>query len=71
MIHVIAASCDTGSWQQKWSCGWHQPPSQAAVSAGYFAGHNLAPIVIGLFILWLVVKAALRAASGKAARGRG
>jgi hypothetical protein len=27
---VIAASCNTGSFSQKWSCGWQQPTTGAA-----------------------------------------
>lgn len=74
MIHVIAASCNTGSWQQKWNCGWHQPVNSTATHIGYAAGHNLAPIVIGLLILWVILKAARRrgrATAGKVSQGRG
>jgi len=54
--HVIAAACQTGNWQQKLACGWHQPTTGAA-NAGYYAGHNalpwviLAGIVIGIVLL--------------------
>jgi hypothetical protein len=64
--NVIAAACQTGNWQQKWNCGWHQSTTGAA-NAGYFAGHNVAPwailagIIIGL--LWV----ASRVSSGKTA----
>lgn len=55
MIHVIAAACSTGSWQQKWSCGWHQP-NTAAYKAGFAFGHSaglwvLIGIVVGLVII--------------------
>jgi hypothetical protein len=47
MHHVIAASCNTGSFQQKWNCGWNAPTTTAA-HAGAAA---TAPVLIGLVIL--------------------
>lgn len=44
MNHVLAA-CNTGSWQQKWACGWHQP-NTAAYNAGYAFGHSVLPWLI-------------------------
>jgi hypothetical protein len=55
MPAILAAAC-TGNWQQKLSCGWHQPTGGAA-NAGYFAGHSVTPwailagIIIGLLLL--------------------
>lgn len=59
MTHAIAASCTTGTWQQKWSCGWHQPVNTHMVNAGYFAGHNIAPwglVAIGVFLLLIFTR---------------
>jgi hypothetical protein len=63
MQHVIAAACK-GTWQQKWDCGWHQPTTTAA-NAGYFAGHNVAPALVGLLLVVLIIALASRGRSGK------
>jgi hypothetical protein len=55
MNHVLAASCTHGSWAQKWSCGWHQPPAAAAQHAGYFFGHAIMPWLIGLAIVLVII----------------
>jgi len=62
MEHAIAASCNVGSWTQKWDCGWHQPATGAA-NAGYFAGHNVAPALVGLMIVALIIILATRGRS--------
>jgi hypothetical protein len=55
VTHASAAGCSTGSWHQKWSCGWHQPTT-AAQHAGFAFVHSagwavLAGVIIGL--LWM------------------
>ena len=55
MTRTLAASCSTGSWHQKWSCGWHQPATTAS-HAGFAFVHSagwavLAGVIIGL--LWM------------------
>lgn len=61
--HIIAAACSSGTWQQKWNCGWHQSTTGAA-NAGYFAGHSVAPwligALIGLFIIFLISRSRSR-----------
>jgi hypothetical protein len=71
MIHVTAAAapaaCSTGTWTQKWDCGWHQPTTGAA-HLGTPAGHGFAAALITLAVvvaLVLAVRVARR--SGKAA----
>lgn len=64
MHAVIAAACDTGNWQQKWDCGWHQPTTGAA-QAGYFAGHNVVPALVGLLIVVALIIAVSRSRSGR------
>ena len=71
MNHVLAAACDTGSWQQKWSCGWHQPPSTAVAHAGYTFGHSVLWVLIGAAIGLIIIvrgrrghRAAVAAAAG-------
>ena len=54
MNHILAA-CDTGSWQQKWSCGWHQPPSTAVAHAGYTFGHSALWVLIGAVIGLMII----------------
>ena len=56
MNHVLAAACSTGSWQQKWSCGWHQP-NTAAAHAGYTFTHSVLWVLIGVAIgLFIIVR---------------
>lgn len=60
---ILAASACTGSWQQQWKCGWKQPTTTAA-NAGAFAGHNVAPVLIGLAVVVLILIAVSRSRSG-------
>ena len=69
MHNVIAAACSTGTWQQKWDCGWRQPTTGAA-KAGYFAGHDVAPVLIGLLIVAMIIIVASRSGSRRAAASR-
>jgi len=55
MNHVLAAACNTGSWQQKWSCGWHQPPSTAVAHAGLAFGHSAPWVLIGAIIGLIII----------------
>jgi hypothetical protein len=72
-LAAAAANCNTGSWQQKWNCGWNQPATGAA-NAGAFAGHNVLPALILLAVIILAArlvrkaKKAARPARAKAAR---
>ena len=55
MNHALATACNTGSWQQKWSCGWHQPPSTAVAHAGYTFGHSVPWVLIGVIIGLIII----------------
>ena len=47
-----AASC-TGTWSQKWNCGWKTSPGVA--QAGYDTGHSLIPVLAVLLAAFLLV----------------
>ncbi len=49
-------------WQTCWKLGWNQS-STGTATVGYSAGHNVAPILIGLLILAVIVAAASRGRS--------
>lgn len=64
-IHSLAASipgyCSSGygvrtpsQWLTCARLGWHEPTT-AAANAGYFAGHNIAPVLVVLILLAMVV----------------
>jgi hypothetical protein len=74
MNHALAAACNTGTWQQKWSCGWHQPPSAAVAHAGFVFGHSILPWLIGAAIGLIIVirgRRGHRAAAAAAAAAAG
>jgi hypothetical protein len=53
--HPSPAPCSTGSWSQKWDCGWHQPATTAS-HAGYTFGHNILPLLlIAAFVIAVAV----------------
>ena len=58
-------SC-TGSWTQKFQCGYHQPTTGAA-HLGTAAGHIGAPALIGIMIVVLVLLALSRAGKSRSA----
>jgi hypothetical protein len=62
-LAAAVANCNTGSWQQKWQCGWNQPTTGAA-NAGNFTGHNVLPGLLVLAVIVLVVMAAKKSRSG-------
>ena len=80
MTHLIAAAgqsipgyCTSGhgiltpaEWKTCWDIGWNQPATTAA-NAGYFAGRNVAPVLIGLLILLALIAVARRSSSGSPA----
>lgn len=72
MIAYLAAgpaACNTGSWQQRWDCGWNQPTTTAA-NAGYLTGHTAAPVLLGLLIVVLIIAIARRRRSSSRAASR-
>jgi hypothetical protein len=70
MNHVIAASCTTGTWAQKWSCGWHQPPNQHLVNAGYTFGHSFLWVIVGAVIGLVIIMRGRGRRAAMAAPGR-
>jgi hypothetical protein len=53
-----AANCSTGTWSQKWTCGWNQPVSPAVAHAGYDFGHSLLPVLAVLAVVLLIARSA-------------
>ena len=70
-LAAATANCNSGSWSQKWNCGWHQPTT-AASNAGFTFGHSIVPWLIVAAVVLLVARArgrsAARSASPKPAR---
>lgn len=58
-LAATAANCNTGSWAQKWKCGWNQPTTTAA-HAGYFTSHHVLPALIILAVVVFLVARAVR-----------
>jgi len=73
-LAAAAASCSTGTWAQKWKCGWNQPVSPAVSHAGYNFGHSLLPALVVLAVIIVIARSARRrkktrsAPAGAAAR---
>ena len=59
-----AASC-TGTWSQRWNCGW-KTPSPAVARAGYDFGHNGLVVLAVLFVVILVARAVRKRKKGRA-----
>jgi hypothetical protein len=53
--HPSPAPCSTGTWMQRWNCGWHEPATTASHTGSSF-GHNLVPLLI---IAAIVIAAAV------------
>ena len=49
------APCSTGSWVQKFSCGYHQPASATVAHSGFAVGSALMPALITAFVLWMII----------------
>jgi hypothetical protein len=54
--HLAAAACRSGTWLQRWKCGWDQPTTGAG-HAGYMSGHNVLPALLVLAVILLAVRA--------------
>jgi hypothetical protein len=67
--HAAAAASCTGTWSQKWNCGWKTSPEVA--QAGYDVGHSLVPVLAVILVLILLVSVARkrRKSSAPAAAG--
>ncbi len=58
-LAAAAASC-TGTWQQRWNCGWKQPTSSALPQAGYDFGRSLLPALVVLTVVILIARSVKR-----------
>jgi ABC-type Fe3+ transport system permease subunit len=65
-LAAAAASCNTGTWGQKWACGWDQPVPASVPHAGYTFGHSLLPALVVLVVAFLLVRAVRRRRKGRA-----
>jgi hypothetical protein len=74
MIHDLAAAaanCNTGTWWQKWNCGWNQPVSPQTASSGYTFGRSLLPVLVVLLVIILIAMSARRRKKGRTAAAAG
>jgi len=72
ITHLAAAApACTGTWSQKWKCGWNQPVSPAVAHAGYNFGHSLFPALAVLFVVVLIAKAVKKRKKGRSAAPAG
>ena len=55
-LAAAAASCSTGTWAQRFKCGWNEPVSPAVPHAGYDVGHSLLPALAVLAVVILIVR---------------
>ena len=69
--HAVAAARCTGTWQQKWNCGWNQPTSATLPKAGYDFGHSVLPALVVLLVVLLLVRAVKRRRKGRSASPAG
>jgi hypothetical protein len=74
MIHDLAAAaanCNTGTWAQKWNCGWNQPVSPQTASFGYSFGHSLLPALVILAVVILIARSARKRKKSRTAAPAG
>ena len=57
-LAAAAASCSTGTWAQKWACGWDQPVPASVPHAGYTFGHSLLPALVVMLVIILIARSA-------------
>jgi hypothetical protein len=69
--HAAAAARCTGTWSQKWKCGWNQPVPPAVTHAGYDFGHNLLPALAVLAVVILIARSVKRRKKTRAAAPAG
>ena len=69
--HAVAAAGCTGTWQQRWNCGWKQPTSSALPQAGYDFGHSLLPALVVLLVVVFLVRVAKKRKKGRSAAPAG
>lgn len=54
--HATAVASSTGTWQQRWNCGWNKPVSPAVAHAGYDFGHSRLPALVVLAVVILIAR---------------
>jgi len=59
-LAAAAPSCTTGTWSQKWNCGWNQPVPAGVKVAGYNFGHNLLVPLLIIGLIFLVARSVRR-----------
>ena len=59
-----AAGC-TGTWAQRWKCGWNQPVSPAVGHAGSGFGHVLLSALAVVLVVFLLVRVTKRRKKGR------
>jgi hypothetical protein len=70
-LAAAAASCSTGTWAQKWKCGWNQPVPAAVSHVGYTFGHSLLPALAVLLVVVLLARSARRRKKSRTAAPAG
>jgi hypothetical protein len=70
-LAAAAANCNTGTWAQKWNCGWSQPVSPQTASAGYTFGHSLLPALVVLLVIILIARSARKRKKSRTAAPAG
>jgi hypothetical protein len=65
-LAAAAASC-TGTWSQRWNCGWNKPVSPAVAQAGFDFGHSLLPALFVLAVVILIARSMRKRKKARAA----
>ena len=66
-LAAAAARCSTGTWAQKWKCGWNQPVPASVPHAGYNFGHSLLPALLVLAVVIFIARSAKKRKKARAA----
>jgi hypothetical protein len=66
MQNVLAAACQTGTWQQKWDCGMHNNVNVGAATA--HAAASFVPVLAVILVVLAVIAMARR--SGRPASSK-
>ena len=66
-LAAAAASCSTGTWAQKRTCGWNQPVPASVPHAGYTFGHSLLPALLVLAVVIFIARSAKKRKKTRAA----
>ena len=69
--HAAAVASCTGTWQQRWNCGWNKPVSPAVAHAGYDFGHSLLPALAVLAVVILIARSVKKRKKARSAAPAG